>query len=318
MRTFHGKGQSPIAQNRERESICRMVTHAWESEWLRASHRPGKPFIKWAGGKGSLLPQLRHYVPVPAVGRTYFEPFLGAGAVFFGLAPDRAVLSDVNRPLIETFSIVKNHASELGTELLRLPARPTRDDYYQLRKSFNLLRASVIGSSLADRVRLAALFVWLNRACYNGLYRVNASGDFNVPFGDPVAPIHFDSARLSTASRVLRRARAELVAGDYELVLRSAVAGDVIYLDPPYAPVSVTASFTDYAAGGFDESEQVRLAEVVKGLVSRGCRVVLSNSSNEFVKDLYREFTTHVVIAPRAISCVGTRRGKVKEIVVVS
>lgn len=289
----------------------------WESEWLRPSGLATKPFLKWAGGKGALLPQLRQFVPFPLEGQTYYEPFLGAGAVFFALAPPRAVLSDINRSLVETFCMVKTHPAELIDQLGRLPSNPSRDDYYELRELFNRLRSTAISGSLEERERLASLFIWLNRTCFNGLYRVNSAGDFNVPFGDPVKPILIDASRVRAASRALRRSKAELVVGDYEVVLRGAVSGDIVYLDPPYEPLSETSAFTGYTDTGFGRDEQVRLSEVVKSLVSRGCRIVLSNSSSEFVRELYREFRTHVVVAPRAINSNGTRRGKVKEIVVV-
>ena len=289
----------------------------WKGGTLRSSYPPAKPFLKWAGGKGQLIDRLRKYIPLPAEGSTYFEPFLGAGAVFFALLPARAFLSDINRPLMETYEVVRTRPSELIRLLSELATRPDSDEYYARRKEFNELIPSISLLGPQERIRLAALFIWLNHTCYNGLFRVNRSGLFNVPFGSAAEPSIFEPTNIKSVSKALNRGSVKLRALDFKEALLKARSDDVVYLDPPYDPGGSAGGFTEYTASGFDRIDQTALADVVRDLVDRGCKVVLSNSSTPAVDGLYKGFERHTVTARRAISCIGDRRGKVKETLVI-
>jgi DNA adenine methylase len=294
-----------------------MAEERWGS--LRPLQRPAaRPFLKWAGGKGQALSGLKRHLPTLGSSQTYYEPFLGGGAVFFHLSPPNAVLGDLNRSLIATYIVVKDNLSELLAELQKLKPPTDEENYYAVRDTFNDLRERLVQLSASDRARFAALFIWLNHTCYNGLYRVNKKGRFNVPFGFYQNPSIYSAAVLRQASRALRAARTRILAADYEEVLSGAVRGDVAYLDPPYDPVSSTARFTSYTSDGFDKAEQERLAGVVDDLVRRGCRVILSNSPSKLIKRLYGGYRTETVSVPRAINCVGSRRTRVAELVVIA
>jgi DNA adenine methylase len=292
-----------------------------QSEWgsLRAHVPPvTRPFLKWAGGKGQAFPSLRQYLPPLADGQTYFEPFLGGGAVFFALSPKRAVLSDLNGPLISTFESVKETPADLAAAIRRIGEPRGDEQYYEVRKRFNRFVARREKLSPVERLNCSAMFVWLNHTCYNGLHRVNQQGEFNVPYGYCLKPFIFSEPQLKAASRALRAAKTLLLESDYEKVLSRAVRGDLAYLDPPYEPVSATASFTSYTPEGFDGQDQERLSRVVHELVDRGCRVVLSNSPSPRILELYKGFRTARVLVPRAINSVASRRMKVDELVVVA
>jgi DNA adenine methylase len=297
-------------------SSIRMTRPRWGS--LRpARELSARPFLKWAGGKGqvyrAIKPQLHEIGP----DATYFEPFLGGGAVFFQVKPRRAVLNDLNAALIATFEEVKSGTSKLLSQLHRLPAETTEPEYYERRDRFNHLGARL--TSLGPRLRseFAATFIWLNHTCYNGLYRVNKSGRFNVPFGFYERPFIYSESSINLAAKALQRSHARLRCVDYEECLRAASSGDLVYLDPPYEPSSPTSSFTGYTSEGFGTSDQEKLAHVVRNLVRRGCHVVLSNSPSPNIRDLYKGFKITTVSAPRAINCVGSRRARVDELVVV-
>jgi DNA adenine methylase len=246
---------------------------------------------------------------------TYFEPFLGSGAVFFRLRAEGrlrgpVVLSDANEPLVETWRAVQGHVDEV---IDRLEAhrtahnRTARHHYYAVRKR--------VPKGLADR---AARFIYLNKTCYNGLWRVNRAGRFNVPMGRYSAPPILDAANLRAASEALQGVR--LRTGSYSTVLNTAKAGDVVYLDPPYHPLSRTANFTGYTRDGFDSLDQLRLAVQCGDLRERGVRLVLSNRSNRALTSIYRFAGLRVTSteAPRSISCVSGSRGTVLELLASS
>ena len=294
-----------------------MASADWRDSSLRPSLPRAKPFLKWAGGKGQLLSQLKEYIPRPEEGQGYFEPFLGAGAVFFSIQPRKATLGDVNKPLIETYKVVRTRHTDLIRVLTELATNPDSDEYYARRKEFNELVPAVSELGPQERVRLASLFIWLNHTCYNGLFRVNRSGLFNVPFSSNTEPSIFSATNLRAANMTLKRADVKLLSADYRETLKDASEGDVVYLNPPYDPTNNTASFTSYSAGGFDSVDQVELSREVRNLVDRGCRVYLTNSSTPAIKELYRDFEIRELDARRAINCQGDRRGKVKETLVI-
>jgi DNA adenine methylase len=268
-----------------------------------------RPFLKWAGGKRQLLPELRRYLPRQL--RRYFEPFLGGGAVLFHLQPKWAVVNDINEELINTYRVIQNNVEGLVAALSQ--HLNEREYYYRLRD----LDRSERFSELTD-VERAARIIYLNKTCYNGLFRVNSQGQFNVPFGDYKNPKIVDEVVLRAVSYYLNSNDITFLQVDFEEALREAGKGDFVYLDPPYDPVSNTASFTGYNLDGFGRDEQIRLKAVVDDLTRRHCRVLLSNSATDFITDLYRDYTVVVTGATRVINSDATRRGKVDEVLVLN
>lgn len=268
------------------------------------------PIIKWAGGKSRLLGQLLPMLPKGAELMRHVEPFIGGGAMFFARAPQRALLCDVNPALINVYESVRDHVEDVIGELQQLAAAHDDDDskaYYRVRERYNRSR------SMSNTQRAAA-FVYLNKTCFNGLHRVNRRGEFNVPAGRYKNPRILDEQLMRSASRAL--ARAELRLGGFEHLLSSARPGDFIYFDPPYEPVSTTASFTAYAQDGFGREDQMRLRDVFAALDQRGCKLMLSNSDVPFIRDLYKAFRLDTVMAARAINRDATKRGPVSELLV--
>lgn len=277
---------------------------------------PARPFLKWAGGKGQLLPELTSRLP--ARFKRYHEPFVGGGALFFhlwnhGKLRQGAVLSDDNRELVECYEAVRDQVDELIAYLLEL--RPRFGD----RAFFYEIRGWDRQPDFRQRpkVERAARTIFLNRTCYNGLYRLNNKGQFNAPFGNYKNPLIVDPENMREASRALHHV--ELRRDDFAGVLATAGPGDFVYFDPPYVPVSATASFTAYTRYGFAEAEQRRLAEVFLDLVERGCYVMLSNSYTELAKALYAGQPVHEsIMASRKINCDGRKRGEIEELIVCS
>jgi DNA adenine methylase len=261
-----------------------------------------QPFVKWAGGKTSLLPELLRRVP-PRFG-AYFEPFLGGGALFFALRPARAVLGDINEDLISAYLEVRDDPEGLMRALDRYDY--DREVYYRVRS---------LSTADLDRQSRAARFLYLNRTCYNGLYRVNRRGEFNVPMGRYRRPLRlYDPVVLRAASAAL--ATAEILLASFDQSVTAARPGDFVYLDPPYWPIASTASFTRYSAAGFTETDQKWLKALVDRLTERGVRVLLSNSDTPFTRWLYADYHIETVRAPRAINSAPEGRGAVSELLV--
>jgi DNA adenine methylase len=264
-----------------------------------------RPFLKWAGGKGQLLGQLRPMLPT-VKWRRYFEPFVGSAAMFFALRPADATLSDVNRELVDCYVAVQKNVERL---LEALEGHEYDEElYYRVRQQ---------DPAALDLPARAARTIYLNKTGYNGLYRVNRAGRFNVPFGRYTNP-GFRSAdsldNLRACSRALRGAK--LAVRDFGQIVRHARAGDFVYFDPPYVPLSDTSDFTSYAAGGFGPAEQSRLAEVVAKLSEARVMVMLSNSDTPAVRSLYAKYRIDVVTASRSINSRASGRGRVREVVV--
>jgi DNA adenine methylase len=271
---------------------------------VAATEEP-RPFLKWAGGKGQLLEQLKPMLP-RAPWQRYFEPFVGSAALFFALRPAEATLSDVNPELIDCYVAVQKHVDRL---VVALETHEYDEQlYYEVREQ---------DPASLDLPSRAARTIYLNKTGYNGLYRVNRAGRFNVPFGRYTNP-GFRSPdsvdNLRACSRALRGAK--LAVRDFAQVVRHARRGDFVYFDPPYVPLSETSAFTSYAAGGFGPAEQERLAEIVGELSGRGVLVMLSNSDAPVVRALYAKYRIDVVTASRSINSRATGRGKVREVVV--
>jgi DNA adenine methylase len=263
--------------------------------------RKAKPIVKWAGGKTRLLGELGKRMP-PAFGR-YFEPFFGGGAVFFSLAPHDATLSDINEELIILYRCVRDDVDGLIRELQHHPYE--KDHYYWMR--------SLDPATLTSLER-AARTLYLNRTCFNGLYRVNRRGQFNVPMGRYQNPTICDPDKLGRASQALTDVDIEH-AGFAEMMTRP-VAGDLVYFDPPYQPISKTANFTSYTAGAFGEDDQARLAATFTDLTNSGVHCMLSNSDTPLIRELYKDFRVDVVLAPRLISRKASGRRPVREVIV--
>jgi DNA adenine methylase len=271
------------------------------------------PFVKWAGGKGSLVHRLLPFVP-RALSK-YYEPFLGGGAIFLAVcARDtrfKAFLSDTNPELINGYKMVKSKPSDLIRSLSNLRRRyksaPNKEDFYYEIRSWEP----------TGPIERAARFVFLNKTCYNGLYRVNPKGEFNVPFGHHMNPKIFHETNILGVSKALRETHAILRTVDYRKATTNCQMGDFVYFDPPYHPSSETSSFTDYTAKGFGEEDQRELSRVFSRLVHRGCQVLLSNSNTRLVRDLYDDYNRKNILVNRPINCVGTGRTGFRELIVI-
>ena len=279
-----------------------------------------RPFLKWAGGKGQMAPAI--VARSPRRIETYYEPFLGGGAIFFALAADlaltprRAVLNDANRDLMTVYEVVRDDLDRLIARLetlaeayLALAAPERVRCYYEQRER-----------TPDDRVDLAARFLFLNKTCFNGLYRVNRRGEFNVPHGRYLHPRIVDVPGLRAASTALHGVT--LGSADFADVVAEAKRGDFVYLDPPFEPLSKTSSFTGYTEGAFDRHEQLRLKWLIDGLSDREVAVMLSNSPAEWLLGVYegerRRYHIERLPARRAINSRGDRRGAIDELVVTN
>ena len=269
-----------------------------------------KPFVKWAGGKRQLVPTiLANHLPKNYNLQTYYEPFIGGGALLFSLQPKKAVINDSNAELINCYKTIKNSLDELIEDLKN--HKNNEYYYYDIRdwdreKNFKS----------KTEVQRASRIIFLNKTCYNGLFRVNSQGQFNVPFGKYENPNILDIAVLKAVNKYLNENQVRILNSDFQEAVKDAKRGDFIYLDPPYDPVSETASFTGYDVNGFNKQEQRRLKEVFDDLNSRGCHILLSNACTEFIEDLYKDYLHTKISAIRAINCNGKKRGKVDEILV--
>jgi DNA adenine methylase len=275
--------------------------------------RPARPFVKWAGGKGRLIPVLLSHVP-NGFG-DFYEPFLGGGAFFFGLygreTKFNAHLSDLNGELIGTYNVIKEDPEDLIAVLSRF-----QEEYDQAtsKSEYYYERRSIIPT---NSVETAARLIFLNKTCYNGLYRVNSYGEFNVPFGRYKQPRILDAENIRSVSRALRHTNAQLSISDFEKAVSNCRESDLVYFDPPYQPTSKTSSFTDYTPDGFSAVDQEILAKVFKSLIARGCIVLLSNSDTSLPRTLYREYDTQIVEVNRPINSIGSGRTGHKEMIVI-
>lgn len=260
-----------------------------------------RPFLKWAGGKSQLLPEILRRLPDRF--NRYYEPFLGGGAVFFALQPEKATLSDINHELIATYQAIRNDVEGV---IHRLRRQPNAEEHFYRLRSQKHHRLS--------RPAQAARTIYLNRTCYNGLYRVNKRGEFNVPFGRYRNPRICDADNLRRVAATLRRS--DVRRSNVFDLHRRARRNDLVYFDPPYDPVSATASFTSYTEFSFGRDEQAHLAELFRRLAERGVHVLLSNSDTPFIRSLYRGFRIERVRARRAINSAANKRGPVNELLI--
>ncbi|HBE16399.1 MAG TPA: DNA methyltransferase [Cyanobacteria bacterium UBA11149] len=269
-----------------------------------------KPFLKWAGGKRQLASEIiANYLP--AQYNTYYEPFLGGGAIFFELQPEKAVVNDRNSELINCYEVIRDSVNQLIEDLRK--HQNTEDYYYKVRDWDR--KKNYQSMSTIER---ASRIIFLNKTCYNGLFRVNSKGYFNVPFGRYKNPNILDDAVLKAVSCYLNNPDIKILNGDFETAVEEAQYGDFVYLDPPYHPISNTAYFTGYNMNGFNEDEQIRLKKTVDELNKRGCQVLLSNADADFIRDLYKDYEIKKVYATRAINSNPIKRGKIQEVLVMN
>lgn len=272
----------------------------------------GKPFVKWAGGKRQVIDKLKMYAPEEF--DTYYEPFVGGGALLFELSPKKAVINDSNQELMNVFMCIKDSDKfdKMCRELNHHEASHNEEYYYEIR---NLDRDKNKFKKMADYKR-AARTIYLNKACFNGLYRVNSKNEFNVPFGKKNKVNTYEGQNLGVISGYLNYNDIEILSVDFEEAVKNAKKGDFIYFDPPYD--SDTHTFNSYTEDGFNKDEQRRLARVFKELDERGCFVMLSNHNTILVSELYKDYNFHFIEAKRNINANGKKRGKVEEVIITN
>jgi len=283
-----------------------------------------KPFLKWAGGKTQILSQIEENLPKElkeGMIKKYIEPFVGGGAVLFYLLQKykfkEVIINDINEDLMLSYKVIKNDVnrlidelSSLRDEFLSLDEERRRDFYYRVGDEFNKNKD-------CDEVKRVAQFIFLNKTCYNGLYRVNKKGEFNVPYGRYKNPKIFDEDNLIAVSKLLKNVK--ILCGDFEIVDEYVDAESFVYFDPPYKPLNKTSSFTSYTKYDFNDDDQIRLAKFYRKLDKRGAKLMLSNSYNiEFFGKLYEGFNIKKVVAKRMINCKGDRRGEVYELLILN
>lgn len=272
----------------------------------------GKPFVKWAGGKRQILPEIKRYMPIEY--NTYYEPFLGGGALLFELSPSKAVINDSNSELMNVYNVIKdeNKYSKMCKLLNSYETKNSEEFYYEIR---NKDRNKKSFDRLSDYSK-AARTVYLNKACFNGLYRVNSKNEFNVPYNKKENINTYDGENLLTVHMYLNMNDISILCTDFEEAVKSAKEGDFVYFDPPYD--SDSKIFTNYTENGFDKKEQERLAKVFKELDGKGVYVMLSNHNTKLINDLYGEYNIHVIHAKRNINSNGKKRGKVEEVIITN
>jgi DNA adenine methylase len=316
-------------------------TGFWEAEISSFAGKEARPFLKWAGGKGQLLPQIEANLP-PEISdgkiKRYIEPFIGGGAVFFHLAQkyqfDELYISDINPELYLAYLVVKVASHELIDTLGNLQIQyrslneaAQKDFYYAIRQAFNagLYNKQIyrLDANDAAYVQRVAQLIFLNKTCFNGLYRVNSKGEFNVPFGAYLNPTICDQENLTQVARLLERTEIKL--GDYSNIRQLVDEQSFVYFDPPYRPLNRTSSFTAYAAFDFDDKKQTALADFFRELAQRGARLLLSNSDpknenpdDDFFEKAYHGFRIARVNATRMINSNASKRGELKELLIAN
>ncbi len=266
-----------------------------------------KPFLKYAGGKRQLINVISQYLPDNY--QNYYEPFIGGGALLFHLQPNKAIIGDINAELINCYQVVKNSCSELIDELSK---HVNDKDYFCQVRSWDREESYV----RRNFVEKAGRIIFLNKTCFNGLYRVNSKGEFNTPFGRYKNPNILDVQTLNDVSDYLNQSSLQILNLDFQYCIESATSHDFVYLDPPYDIISETANFTAYNQKGFNKSEHLRLKSTVDRLTAIGCKVLLSNAATEFITELYKDYQQIEIKAKRAINCKANKRHKISEILV--
>lgn len=266
------------------------------------------PVVKWVGGKRQLLPEIEKYIPSKF--STYYEPFVGGGAVLFHLQPKKAIVNDINQELINLYQVIKDDVEGLIEDLKN--HQNEAEYFYKIRE----LDRDMDKYNRLSTVERASRIHYLNKTCYNGLFRVNSQGQFNTPFGRYKNPNIVNETTLRSVSKYFNKVNIIFKCIDFEEAVKGARKGSFIYFDPPYDPVSDTSSFTGYDKGGFGRKEQKRLKKLCDKLDKRGIKFLLSNSDTDFILDLYKEYRIEIVHAKRSINSKGHKRGEVNEVLV--
>lgn len=276
---------------------------------MAKSNKLISPFLKWVGGKRQLIPSIIELMPKNIKSYNYIEPFIGGGAILFHIQPKTAIINDINKELINVYEVIKNNLDQLVEDLKKHKNEP--DYFYQIR---GLDRTDEY-KELSPVIR-ASRIIYLNKTCYNGLYRVNNAGEFNTPYGYYKKPNIVNEPTLKAVNKYLNNNNISIYNKDYSEVLKLADTNSFVYLDPPYYPISESSNFTGYVQGGWDMWDQVRLREVCDELNSRGIKFLLSNSSASFIRDQYKNYDIKVVKAIRSINSNGANRGEIDELLI--
>ncbi|WP_420628986.1 DNA adenine methylase [Candidatus Leptofilum sp.] len=267
-----------------------------------------RPFVKWVGGKRQLLAEIKRYIPQQF--SRYYEPFVGGGAVLFHLQPKKAVINDSNEELVNLYEVIKKAPDKLIQELKE--HKNEEAYFYEIR---GLDRDKALYRKL-NNIQRASRIIYLNKTCYNGLFRVNSAGEFNSPFGRYKNPNIVNEITIRAVSNYLAHNDIRILNTDYEKALANIRKGSFVYFDPPYDPVSNSANFTGYTKGGFGRDEQARLKSVCDRLDERGVKFLLSNSATDFIKELYADYSVSIVHANRAVNSKANGRGKIAEVLI--
>lgn len=273
-----------------------------------------QPFLKWAGGKRQLIPQMEKYLSKIKYS-TYYEPFLGGGSILLYLQPKKAVVNDYNKDLIECYKCIKNNYDELVSKLEEYEKKNNEEDFYKIREIDRTDEYKKLSS-----VEKAARLIYLNRTCYNGLFRLNSSGQFNTPFGKYKNPNICNKPVLRALHEYFNNNEIEFITGDFETACDSAPTNSLVYFDPPYDQFEEQVNFVGYTENGFTRDDQIRLKKLCDKLIEKGCTVVVSNSATPFIKELYGDktkYSMHIVMAKRNINSNGKKRGEIQEVLII-
>lgn len=270
-----------------------------------------KPILKWVGGKAQLLEIIKENMPETF--DTYFEPFIGGGAIFFNVEPQKALINDLNTDLINVYKVIKKKPKDLIDLLETHKNKHNKDYYYTIRA----LDRDNTYSDLTD-VEKAARVIYLNKTCYNGLYRVNKKGEFNVPLGSYTNPRICDEANITEVSRFFNKRKIKVFNEDFAKFLKKVKDNDFIYLDPPYDPTSDSSDFTNYQKEGFSKEDQIRLKKTCDEMNEKGAKFMLSNSCTPFICELYKDYHIKKVWAKRNVNSKGNKRGPVEEVLIMN
>lgn len=275
------------------------------------------PFVKWAGGKSRVVDQIVKFFPSAAQFGSYYEPFLGSAAIYFAISPRNGRLNDQNKTLIDTYIVIRDSVEVLISELNKLQREYYSCTNIDLKKQYYLDRRSEFNKlSIPKSIRKSALFIFLNKTGFNGMYRENNSGQYNIPFGKHDHPLICDAVNLRIVSNDL--SCIDLTSTSYEEAIKDVKPRDLVYLDPPYYPLNPTSNFTEYQAGGFSVDDQKKLREVFAQLDSSGCYVVMSNSFCEEINKLYDGYNISRIQVARAINSKSNKRGKIDEAIITN
>ncbi|WP_245336274.1 MULTISPECIES: DNA adenine methylase [unclassified Staphylococcus] len=268
-----------------------------------------QPILKWVGGKRQLIKEISPLIPRNI--STYVEPFVGGGAVLFNVQPKRAIINDLNEELINTYRVIKNYPEELIQKLMYHNENNNEEYFYKLRALDRDVKYKNIGE-----ISRAARIIYLNKTCYNGLYRVNSSGFFNTPYGKYKSPNIVNETMIRAMTNYFNSSNVKILNGDYKLALKGLRKGSFVYFDPPYVPISTSSSFTGYTEQGFGLDDQLDLKKECDKLNAKGIKFLLSNSDTPFIRELYADYNIKTVQAKRAINSNASKRGDINEVLV--